>query len=107
MFSSCEENETLTMFIDPLMAPETESSLLVSGEQVLMQSALADTVNLKTSKKQSTRLLLDGGSQRTYISEDLVNKLQLMPSNTEILTIQSTIAMMIKPFKTSTTLLGR
>ena len=73
-----------------LMAPETEraeSSLLISGEQVLMQSTLADTVNLKTSKKQSTRLLLDCGSQRTYISEDLVNNLQLMPSKTEILTV--------------------
>ena len=73
-----------------LMAPETEraeSSLLISGEQVLMQSKLADTVNLKTSKKQSTRLLLDCGSQRTYISEDLVNNLQLMPSKTEILTV--------------------
>ena len=75
------------MFIDPQMAPETDSSLLVSGEQVLMQTALADTVNLKTSKKQSTRLLLDCGSQRIYISEDLVNKLQVMPSNTEILTV--------------------
>ena len=52
-----------------------------------MQSALADTVKLKTSKKQSTGLLLDYGSQRTYISEDLINKLQLMPSNTEILTV--------------------
>ena len=28
--------------------------LLVSGEQVLMQTALADTVNLETSKKLST-----------------------------------------------------
>ena len=77
-FSSNEENETLTMFIDPKMAPETESSLLVSGKQVLMQTALADNVSLKTSKKQSTRLLLDCGGQRTYISEDLVNKLQLI-----------------------------
>ena len=55
-FSSNEERETLAMITDPLMAPETESSLLVSGEQVLMQTALADTVNLNTSKKQSTRL---------------------------------------------------
>lgn len=68
----------LTMFIDPKMAPETESSLLVSGKQVLMQTALADNVNLKTSKKQSTRLLLDCGSQRTCLSEDLVNKLKLI-----------------------------
>ena len=51
------------MFIDPLLAPETESLLLASGEQVLKQTALADTVNLKTSKKQTTRFLLDFGSQ--------------------------------------------
>ena len=73
-FSSNEESETLAMFTDPLMPPETKSSLLVSGEQVLMQTALADTVNLNTSKKQSTHLLLDCGSQRTYKSEDLVKK---------------------------------
>ena len=93
------------MFTDPLMAPETESSLLVSGEQVLMQTALADTVNLETSKKLSTRLLLDCGSQRTYRSEDLVNKLQLKPSNTEILivfTFGST-----KPKELKTTLVER
>ena len=88
------------MFIDPQMAPETESSVLVSGEQVLMQTALADTVNLKTSKKQSTRLLLDCGSQRTYISEDLVNKLQLVPSNTEILTVFTFGSTKPKEFKT-------
>jgi len=86
-FSSNEESETLAMFTDPLMAPETESSLLVSGEQVLMQTALVDTLNLNTSKKHSTRLLLDCGSQRTYITEDLVNKLQLVSNNTEILTV--------------------
>lgn len=85
-FSSHEENESVAMFTDPLMAPKTESSLLVSGEQVLMQTALAETVNLETSKKLSTQLLLDCGSQRTHISEDLVNKLQLKPSNTKILT---------------------
>lgn len=38
------------MVTDPLMAPETESSLLVSGEQVLMQTALVDTVNLKLQR---------------------------------------------------------
>ena len=63
-FSSNEENDTVAMFTDPLMAPETESSLLVSGEQVLMQTALADTVNLETSKKLSTRLLLDCGARQ-------------------------------------------
>ena len=67
----------MAKFTDPLTAPETESSLLVSGEQVLMQTALADTVNLNTSKKQFTRLVLDCGSH-------LVNKLQLVSNSTEI-----------------------
>ena len=99
-FSSIEESETLAMFTDPLMATETESSLLVSGEQVLMQTALADTVNLDTSKKQYTRLLLDCGSQRTYISQDLVNKLQLVFNNIEILTVFTFGSTKTKEFKT-------
>ena len=88
------------MFTDPLMAPETESSLLVSGKQVLMQTALADTVNLNTSKKQSTRLLPDCGSQRTCISEDVVKKLQLVSNNTEILTVFTFGSTKPKEFKT-------
>ena len=75
------------MFTDPYVSTEAESSLLVSAEQVLMQTALADTVNLKSSMKQPTRLLLDCGSQRTYASEDLVEELQLRPNNSEILTV--------------------
>ena len=90
----------MAMFTDPLMATETESSLLVSGEQVLMQTALPDTVNLNTSKKQSTRLLLDCGSQRTYISQDLVNKLQLVFNNTKILTVFTFGSTKTKEFKT-------
>ena len=86
-FSCNEESDTLAMFTDPLMTPKAESSLLVSGEQVLMHTALVYTLNLNTSKKQSTRLLLDCGSHRTYITTDLVNKLQLRSSNTEILTV--------------------
>ena len=99
-FSSNEESETLAMFTDHLMAPETESSLMVSGEQVLMQTALVDTLNLNTSEKQSTRLLLDCGSQRTYITEDLVNELQLVSKNTEIRTVFTFGSTKPKEFKT-------
>ena len=52
-----------------------------------MQTALVDTLNLNTSKKQSTLLLLDWGSQGTYITEYLVNELQLVSNNTEILIV--------------------
>lgn len=75
------------MFTELQIVHETESSLLVSGERFRMQTALADTVNLSTSKKQSVQLSLDCGSQRTYISKNLVNKLRLVPDDTEILTV--------------------
>ena len=90
----------MALVADPLIATEVESSLLVSGDQVLMQTALADTVILKTSMKQSTQLLLDCGSQRTYISEDLVKKLQLRPNNSEILTVFTFGSTKPKEFKT-------
>lgn len=75
------------MFTDPYVSTEAERSFLMSAEQVLMQTALANTVNLKTSMKQPTRLSLDCGSQRTYTSEDLVEKLQLRLNNSEIVTV--------------------
>ena len=59
-----------------------------------------DTLNLNTSKKQSTRLILDCGSQRTYITGDLVNKLQLVSNNTEILTFFTFGSTKPKEFKT-------
>ena len=90
----------MTSFTDPLVATEAERSLLVSGEQGLMHTALASTVNLNTSMKQSTRFLLDCGSQRTYISEDLVEKLQLRPNNSEILTVFNFGSTKPKEFKT-------
>ena len=68
-FPPDQENETVASFTDPLVATVAGSSLLVSGEQVLMQTALADTVNLNTSMKQSTRLFLDCGSQRRFSRE--------------------------------------
>ena len=77
-FSSNDESETLAMYTDPLMT----------------------SANLNTSKKHSTRLVLDCGSQRTYISEDLVNKLQLLSNSTEILTVITFGSTKSKEFKT-------
>ena len=46
--------------------------LLSSHEQVLMQMATIEVENLRKSRKVTTRLLLDTGSQRTYITNELV-----------------------------------
>ena len=54
-----------------------ENALLSSGEMVLMQTATADISNPINGKIQSVRMLLDTGSQRTYITEALAKKLSL------------------------------
>lgn len=46
-----------------------ENTLLASNEHVLMQRATAEVEDLKNSREQSIRWLLDTGSQRTHITE--------------------------------------
>ena len=55
----------------------TENSLISSGEMVLMQTAKTDIKNPVNGIRQNARILLDSGSQRTYITEALAKKLNL------------------------------
>lgn len=59
----------------------TENSLISSGEMVLMQTARADIKNSDNGYRQNVRMLLDSGSQRTYITESLARKLNLKLGN--------------------------
>ena len=55
-----------------------------------MQTAMIDLENGKDEEngiKQNVRVLLDSGSQRTYISRDITDKLKLTPINKNFLTI--------------------
>ena len=54
-----------------------KNSLISSGEMVLMQTALANIKNPDNGYKQNVRILLDSGSQRTYITETLARRLNL------------------------------
>ena len=54
-----------------------ENALLSSGEMVMMQTATADISNPVDGQIQNARMLLDSGSQRTYITEALAKKLKL------------------------------
>ena len=57
---------------------QTEEKMLISsGESVLMQTAVAEITNPYEDSSHQVRLLLDCGSQRTYITESLANKLNL------------------------------
>ena len=51
-------------------------------EIVLMQTARTKLKNPKTSSKTEARVLLDSGSQRTYITERLANELNLKVDET-------------------------
>lgn len=67
----------------------TESTLLAPDEQVLMQTATAEVEDLQKLRKETImiRLLLNTGSQRTYITEQLAERLQLPVKGSETLTV--------------------
>ena len=65
--------------------PETieADSLLASEEKVSIQTTEATVKNTTKDASAEVRMFLDCGSQRTYISQQLVYKLQLEPYKTE------------------------
>ena len=78
---------------EPLSATvATDHTLLSSDEQVLMQTATVEVENLQKSRKVTTRLLLDTGSQRTYITNELAEKLHLPITGSETLTVYTVSA---------------
>ena len=52
-----------------------ENVLMSSVEIVLMQTPTTNMKNLNDSRSKHTRILLDSGFQRTYITENLAEKL--------------------------------
>eukprot|EP00795_Rhopilema_esculentum_P003568 gene3568-9568_t len=56
---------------------------------VLLQTAKATAVNPSTGEKCSIRILFDNGSQRSYVTEDVVKKLQLKTEMKETLNLNT------------------
>ena len=54
-----------------------ESALLASGEMVIMQTATSSVANPKTKMVKDVHILLDTGSQHTYMTEKKANELGL------------------------------
>ena len=65
----------------------TENVLLSSGESVLMQTAKTEVKNPRNNTIQNIRMLLDTGSQRTYITENLAKTLNLRMGEPNDITI--------------------
>jgi len=62
----------------------TQASLLSTGEQVVMQTALIEAVSPDESRRELVRILLDTGSHRTYITEELTKQLGLKMEGIDI-----------------------
>ena len=78
--SSIVSSAHLTEEIDELsgnFACDEEEALVSSGEMVFMQTAKTEVKNKDKSKCEQVQILLDSGSQRTYVAEKLAEKLQL------------------------------
>lgn len=84
-----------------------ENVMVSTGEMVLMQTAKTEVKNKENSKSTDVRLLLDCGSQRTYITEGLANKLGLRKEKGEdikLVTFGSKETKVIKTYSTTVTL---
>ena len=64
-----------------------EGAMIASSNQVLMQTATVTVKNRKHNSSASVRLVLDSGSQRSYITEKLAKVLKLTLDRTEKLSV--------------------
>ena len=58
-------------------------NLLAVGEKIVMQTALATVENPEILRSEEKRILVDIGSQRTYITKELADNLQLKTRETQ------------------------
>lgn len=86
-----------------IRSSKEENVLITSSEMVLMQTAKTDVRNTENSYKQTTRVLFDSGSQRTYISQGLAQRLKLKCEQEEeikLVTFGSEKAKIVKTWST-------
>ena len=64
---------------------------VVASTNVLMQTAITTVINTVGNHSRSVRLLLDSGSQRTYITEKLAKEIKLNldpPKDSQLLPLE-------------------
>lgn len=64
-------------------------SMLSMNEEVIMQTFYTNLVNAVTRKEEKMKGLLDSGSQRSYVTSNLVKKLELQSQDSDFLSILS------------------
>ena len=66
---------------------DDKEMMLTSGSQVQMQTAISMIKNLSGNTSTSVHMILDSGSQRTYVTETLAEKLHLQLNSPERLSV--------------------
>ena len=64
-----------------------ETTILAAGERVVMQTALVEATPTNQMLSEVTKVLMDTRSNRTYVTEEIVNKLKLQTHEFNKLTI--------------------
>ena len=64
--------------------PNKETTMLAAGKHVVMQTALVEATSTDQMLSEVTRVLIDTGSSRTYVTKEIVNKLKLNPQVQQI-----------------------
>ena len=70
-----------------MKARDEEVSMLSAGEQVIMQTVLVEAMDADQVCSETTRIMMDTGNQRTYVTENIVKKLGLQSEGTDTLKI--------------------
>ena len=79
---SANSDSALTITTSNKKEAPQESSMISTGEQVIMNTALVEAGSLDESSHEPVRVLLGTGSYQTYVTEDLVKKPQLRTEGT-------------------------
>ena len=83
----CAEPKHEEMNSTPAAVIQRDVALLAAGKEVLLQTATAEARNVNLSKSTTVRILFDTGSSRSYVTMDVMKKLNLVTTCVENLNI--------------------
>ena len=84
---SCSQMSSNLSLIYNEREPDSEAAMVACSNQVLMQTATTTALNMSSDHSIPVRMILDLGSQRTYITHKLAENLKLKLSNPESVTV--------------------
>ena len=72
---------------EEVMSSNEETTMLSVGEQVVMQTAMVEVMQPEESTSEFMRVFMNAGSNRTYVTEDIVSRWKFKPIESDKLTI--------------------